>query len=76
MTTTVEQELQEYFTQLTSAEQSSFLQLIKTIVTEKTQKQETISLAQYNSEIDEAVTDIEKGDVYSHEEVVKMSKDW
>ena len=35
-----------------------------------------ISLEQYNKEIDEAMNEIKNGEVYSHEEVVEMSKKW
>ena len=35
-----------------------------------------VSIAQYNKEIDEAMEEIKRGEVYTHEEVVKMSKSW
>lgn len=35
-----------------------------------------ISLEQYNKEIDEAMKEVKKGEVFTHEEVVKMSKNW
>ena len=35
-----------------------------------------ISIKQYNKEIDEAMEEIKRGEVYTHEEVVKMSKNW
>ncbi len=35
-----------------------------------------ISIEQYNKEIDEAMEEIKRGEVYTHEEVVKMSKNW
>lgn len=75
METTIEQQLQHYFRQLSSAEQKSILQLIKTFV-EGRGEEERISVEEYNREIDEALTDIETGNVYTHEEVVKMAKDW
>jgi predicted transcriptional regulator len=37
---------------------------------------ERMSIEQYNREIDEAMVEIKRGEVYSHEEVVKMSKNW
>ncbi len=37
---------------------------------------ERISVSQYNKEIDEAMEEVKRGDVYSHEEVVQMSKKW
>ena len=36
----------------------------------------SISIEQYNKEIDEAMKEIKRGEVYTHEEVVKMSKNW
>ncbi len=35
-----------------------------------------ISLEQYNKEIDDAMEEVKNGEVYSHEEVVKMAKKW
>jgi uncharacterized protein (DUF2344 family) len=35
-----------------------------------------ISINQYNKEIEAAMKEITKGDIYSHEEVVKLSKKW
>lgn len=35
-----------------------------------------ISIEQYNKEIDEAMEEIKRGEFYTHEEVVKMSKSW
>lgn len=37
---------------------------------------ERISVSQYNKELEEAMQEVKRGDVYSHEEVVKMSKKW
>jgi hypothetical protein len=37
---------------------------------------ERISVSQYNKEIDAAIEDLKLGEVYSHDEVVKMSKKW
>ena len=75
ITKTVEQKLQAYILQLNESQKQSVLQLLKTFVQGQEQKPERISLAQYNQEIDEALSDIKNGDVYSHEEAIKMSKD-
>lgn len=37
---------------------------------------ERISVSQYNKEIEEAMQEVKRGNVYSHEEVVQMSKKW
>lgn len=35
-----------------------------------------ISMEQYNLEIDEAIEEVKRGEVFSHDEVVKMAKSW
>lgn len=40
------------------------------------QEGERISVSQYNKEIDAGMEEVKRGEVHSHEEVVKMSKKW
>lgn len=40
------------------------------------QEGERINVKQYNKEIDASMEEVKRGEVYSHEEVVKMSKKW
>jgi len=40
------------------------------------QEGERISITQYNKEIDTSMEEVKKGDIYSHEEVMKMAKKW
>ncbi len=40
------------------------------------QEGERISVTQYNKEIDAAMEEVKREEVYTHEEVVKMSKKW
>ena len=35
-----------------------------------------ISLEKYNKEIEEAMEEVKKGQVFSHEEVVKLARGW
>jgi len=55
-----------------------FLKLVKamaiTYSEEKILERDTIE--QYNKEIDEAISEVEKGEFYTQEEVEKMSKKW
>jgi hypothetical protein len=37
---------------------------------------ERISITQYNKEIDAAMEEVKRGEVYSHDQVVKLSKKW
>lgn len=76
MVKTAAQQLHHYFTQLSEAEQSSVLQLLKTMASAKDRHPERISLERYNEEIEQALADIEAGRVYSQEEVEKQAKDW
>lgn len=76
MANTIEQELQHYLLQLNEAEKKSVLQLLKTFVKGRKQKQKRMTIEEYNEEINEALAEAEKGDVYTHEEVVKMVKNW
>lgn len=62
--------------QLNKAEKKSVLQMLKTFLQERKNNSEQIDIEQYNKEIDEAVTRVESGAYYSHEEVEKLAKDW
>lgn len=46
------------------------------LLEDEIQEGERISVAQYNKELDAAMEEVKRGEVYSHEEVVKMSKKW
>ena len=41
-----------------------------------TKEPQRISLEQYNKEIDEAIEDVEKGNVYTQEEARKIANQW
>ena len=74
MANTIDQELYQYFLQLSEAEKKTVLQMLKTFVQGKKQSPERISIEQYNQEIEEALAQVQKGEVYTHDEVVKMIK--
>lgn len=67
-TQTAQHELLEYFTQLSNAEQESFLSLIKTVIANK----ETIDIKQYNDELEQADASIEAGEFMLNEDVQKL----
>jgi hypothetical protein len=50
--------------------------LKKVFLNDKKENKSRGSIEQYNKELDEAMEQIKNGEVYSHEEVVKMSKAW
>lgn len=68
ITQTAQNELLEYFTKLSNAEQESFLSLIKTVIANK----EAIGIRQYNDELEQADAAIEAGEFMLHEDVQKL----
>ena len=48
----------------------------KTDRTEEYQEEKRISLGQYNKEIDESIAQIEKGEIYTHQEVGERISKW
>mgnify|MGYP003412982240 FL=1 len=75
MASVLEKEMYNYFTQLNEAEKKSVVQMLKTFLKGRTENPGRISIEQYNKEIDEAMEEVKKGEVYSHNEVVKMAKE-
>jgi len=75
-TTTLDEKMYNYFMQLNEAEKKSVVQMIKTFLQGRKPTSENISIEQYNKEIEDSDSEIEKGESYTHEEVIKMSKQW
>ena len=72
----LEKQMFSYFTQLNEKQKKSVIQMLKSFLNSKVENKSRISIEQYNKELDEAMEQIKKGEVYSHEEVIKMSKTW
>lgn len=73
----LEQEMQNYFTQLNEAEKKSVILMMKTFLIGRGQRRaEVIDIELYNKEIDEAIARVEAGEFYTQEDVEKMSKEW
>ena len=71
----LEQEFDQYWSKLNIVEKESLLAVAKNYVQLK-DNTDSISIEQYNKEIDEAMARIDAGEFYTHEEVVDMSKTW
>jgi predicted transcriptional regulator len=69
-TTTLKEEMLQYFDQLSKAEQQSLLDLIKTFVNNRPEF-EPVTLEEYNKELEDGDTEIEEGNFLTHEEVKK-----
>jgi hypothetical protein len=65
-----------YFTQLNEVEKKSVLEMLKKYLVARKDNKGRISIEQYNKELEEAMEEMKVGEVYSHDEVVKMAKDW
>ena len=65
--TTIQEEMLQYFSELSIEEQQSILGLIKTFAN-KSQRQ---SLKEYNDELEEGNAEIEAGNYITHEQVKK-----
>jgi predicted transcriptional regulator len=76
MSKEIDKEMFNYFTQLNDAEKKSVVQMLKTFIKGRKANPGRISIEQYNKEIDEAMEEVKKGEVYTHDEVVKMAKGW
>jgi len=76
-TSAIDKEMYDYFMHLNEAEKKSVVQMIKTFLQSR-KEFERISIERYNKEIEEAEAEaeVERGESYSHAEVVKMSKQW
>lgn len=74
-TASIETQFHEYWGKLTPAEKESLLIVARNYIQLK-EASKPISLEQYNKEIDEAMKEMDEGDLYTHEEVVEASKKW
>lgn len=50
--------------------------MLKTFLKGREKTVPRISIEQYNKEIDEANARVQAGEYYTHEEIVRMAKDW
>ena len=76
MENVLEKQMVSYFTQLNEHQKKSVIQMLKFFLKDKGENKRRISIEEYNKELDEAIEQIKNGEVYSHEEVVKLSKSW
>lgn len=70
-TSSISQEMLNYFMQLNDAERKSVLEMIKTFLSSRKSEFTPQSLEDYNQELEQADKEIETGDYMSHEEVMK-----
>lgn len=71
----LEKEMYAYFAQLSEAEKTSVVELIKTFVRGR-EEDSHITLEEYNREIAEAEAEIERGEYVDHDDVEHIAKSW
>ena len=76
MTSSIHQEMLQYFMQLNETEKKSVLQLVKTFLQEKKRPGERITIEQYNIELKEAEARIEAGQFTTQEDLENEMKKW
>ncbi|GEP98125.1 hypothetical protein [Chitinophaga cymbidii] len=71
MAKALDQEMQDYFTRLNDAEKKSVIQMLKTFLKGRKEGVARQTLEEYNSEVEEADSDIEAGNFVAHEDIMK-----
>ena len=72
----VEKELLNCFTRLDEVQKKSLLELIKSFLKSDGKPMARVSLEQYNTELDEAMERISKGEFTTVEELEKEMQSW
>lgn len=77
MSYTLEKEWYSYFEQLNEAEKKSIISLIKTFLKRQNEKAgSSITIEQYNEDIDESLEQAAAGNYISQEEMEKKASKW
>lgn len=76
MASMLDKELLQYFLRLDEAQKKSLLEMMKSFLSPGRESSSTISIEQYNQELDEAMERISKGDFTTLEDLEKEMKSW
>jgi predicted transcriptional regulator len=71
-TLTIRQKLSDYL----QVADDKKIRAIYTILEDDINEAGHINIEQYNKEIDEAMEEVKRGEVFTHEEVIKISKNY
>lgn len=72
----IQREMLQDFRQLSDSEKISVLEMIKSFLKDKKKTPERITIEQYNNELEEAEAEFERGEIYTHEEVIARLNGW
>jgi hypothetical protein len=68
--------MQEYFAELNLAEQKQVLEIVKTFLAKHDEGDDSISIDQYNQEIDEALAEVAAGNYITQEDLETETAKW
>jgi hypothetical protein len=71
----LENEFLDYWLKLSVSEKESLLSVARHFV-ELKEEFGNISLEEYNKEVEEAMTRMDKGEFYTHDQALKISQSW
>lgn len=76
MENVLEKKMFNYFSQLNEQEKKSVIQMPKVFLNTRSENTKRVSIEQYNIELDKAMEEVKRGETYTHDDVVEMSKKW
>lgn len=76
MENVLEKKMFNYFSQLNEQEKKSVIQMLKVFLNTRSENTKRVSIEQYNIELDKAMEEVKRGETYTHDDVVEMSKKW
>ena len=71
-----EKELMQYVAQKDEQQKTSLLNMIKVFIKPSDNAPSTITIEEYNLELDEAEAEFERGEYITHEEMLQQIKQW
>ncbi len=76
MANVLEKEWNNYFEQLNETEKKSVLQMLKVFLQGRKETGESVSIEQYNKEIDESLEEAASGNYITQEEMERKASKW
>ena len=71
-----EKELMQYVAQMDEQQKTSLLNMIQVFIKPSDNAPSTITIEEYNLELDEAEAEFERGEYITHEEMLQQIKQW
>jgi hypothetical protein len=75
-TISVDSQIKKYMLQLNVEDKQSLLSFLKSMLKSKDDAGSPMSLEEYNQELNDAVSRIDKGEFYTQDEAKKIAESW